>query len=60
MTKGPPLAISSLIGLPDITRNFAFDFALTFNSSPFESNIKVLSLTSSCLLVPISISPLIK
>ena len=44
ITKGPPLAISSLIGLPDTTRNFAFVFALIFSSSPFVSNIKVLFL----------------
>ena len=28
ITNGPPLAISSFIGLPEITKNLALDFAL--------------------------------
>ena len=40
ITKGPPLAISSLIGLPEITKNLAFVFAFTLSSSPFVNNIK--------------------
>ena len=42
------------------TKNLAFVFAFTLSPSAFDSNIKVLSLTSSCFLLPISISPLIK
>ena len=40
-----PLAISSFIGLPEITKNLAPDLALTLKFSPLVSNIKVLSIT---------------
>ena len=43
-----------------MSKNLASDFALTFKSSPLVNSIKVLSLTLSCLFLPISISPLIK
>ena len=43
ITNGPPLAISSLIGLPEIIKNFASDCALTFNFSPFDSKIKAIN-----------------
>ena len=60
MTNGPPLAICSPIGFPDISKNLAFVKAVTFKFSPLDNKIKVESLTLSCLLFPISISPSIK
>ena len=60
MTNGPPLAIFSLIGLPEINKNFAFDEAKTFKAFPVESKIKVLSFNLLCFSNPISISPFIK
>ncbi len=44
ITKGPPLAIGSPIGFPDIKRNLAFVNALIFNFSPLVSKIKFESL----------------
>ena len=56
MTNGPPLAICSPIGFPDISKNLAFVKAVTFKFSPLDNKIKVESLTLLCLLFPISIS----
>ena len=55
------LALESILGadIPTV-QILVFVFAFTLSPSPFDSNIKVLSLTSSCFSLPISISPLIK
>ena len=47
MTNGPPLAICSPIGFPDISKNLAFVKAVTFKFSPLDNNINVESLTLS-------------
>ena len=57
ITNGPPLAISSLMGFPEITKNLESDLAFTFNCLPFDNNIRVLSFTLSCFFSPITISP---
>ena len=40
MTNGPPLAICSPIGFPDISKNLAFVKAVTFKFSPLDNKIK--------------------
>ena len=51
MTNGPPLAICSPIGFPDISKNLAFDKAVTFKFSPLDNNINVEPLTLSMFIV---------
>ena len=60
MTKGPPLAIGSPIGFPDINKNLDLIIPLTLSLLPLVSKIRVELITFLCFLSPILISPSIK
>jgi hypothetical protein len=53
MTKGPPLAIGSPMGLPAINKNSVVLFAFTISLFPLSNNIKFELLVLTCSFSPI-------